>query len=341
MPTSTISSETLAHHIRVGEERARTENASPIGGWPNIAFIEERKTLSRDHLVTPTMAQQARTYWKFARQRKMRMKWIKMIADAMAENTYEADATICVLPTSEKILTNGNHTFEGIIQHGAPYSVSVKYRFCQDMQEVEAVYMRTDAGRNRTPADVLRAHLGDVSHFRLKEQALSGTNYILRKFGGVSGVPAMPEERVAFMDGYMDAIERLDAILTRAPKASVSVIKIAAVMAVALETMRYSIAPEIAVEFWTKVANDNGLLQGDPAKLLLTFVTNMRIKNKGGGGPSGGQRAIQIARYTIAAWNHHTRHYNNEGYYVKFLKPQNRGQIILQNCTGEYGTHEN
>ena len=76
------------------------------------------------------------------------------------------------------------------------------------------------------------------------------------------------------------------------PKATRNLLVRASVLSIALVTYRFQ--PEMAHDFWPRLARDSGLIEGDPAHTLLRWLRETPARHYDNG---------SYARHVAAAWN--------------------------------------
>lgn len=123
-------------------------------------------------------------------------------------------------------------------------------------------------------------------------------------------------DRFDKMVEYQEAASLLATAMAGAPAANTRLVKRAAVMAVALETMRYQ--PSAGAEFWYRFAQDDGLTKGAPERALLNWLRNTPNKL------SGSLVRREQARAASLAWNAHF-----QGRTLEYCKPNAVSTFVL------------
>lgn len=274
----------------------------------NIAQIGQAEAIRSDvEIITPEQARWLRDNAHFDRQRNISKANVLRLAHEMAKGRFipGAQLYLCRLPSGRELVINGNHTLEAIHASGIPQTLTVTRHPVSDMDEAGRVYAVFDNQKARSWADSLRATAGEdvPAH---GPSILSALGVIDRGFvGSPQGMQARLE-RIEMMEDYRGAVDLwLDAV-RGAHRSTFLMMKRAAVMAVALETLRYQ--PHKAAAFWHRVANDNGLTIGMPERALLVWLRGIQ---RGSG--TSMQKAHVLA--CASAWNAYYR--EEERNYVK------------------------
>lgn len=246
-------------------------------------------------IVTPEMARHWRTTAHFERQRKISDQNIKRLANEMTAGRFTPGTQIyiCILPDGTLVLVNGNHTLEAIALSGIPQLLTVTTKHVSDQNEAGLIYAVFDIQRTRSWRDSLRA-VGTDENMPHASEVLSAIGIIEDGFAHTRAEVISRIDRINKLEEYSEAANMFAECIFNTPRETKKLIKRVAIIAVALETFRYQ--PSFAMEFWSKVANDDGLVKGDPEKALLTWLRN----SIGAGGRSA---QIEHSRAAASAWN--------------------------------------
>ena len=117
------------------------------------------------------------------------------------------------------------------------------------------------------------------------------------------------------MEQYKVAADLVGRALSGAPRETRKYFIRAAVLAVALETMRYQ--PSAASEFWHKASHDDGLTIGMPERALLSWLRNTQVL-------AGFDSRKEHARAAALAWNAKWR-----GHETQYVKPNAMASFYL------------
>lgn len=268
--------------------------------------------------VSPAMAKAMREAMHFERQRPIDQRNVERLAEEMKRGWFLSGTPlfICVLPDGREYLVNGNHTLEAIAASGVTVPLVMIRRRVRDMEEAARCYAVLDLQKTRTWANVIQAAgLGDDLPNSTK--VLSALGVILMNFDYRPQDRFMQMSRnmrLEMIPDYTIAAHALHDAMKGGTSAGFRCITRAAIMAVALYTMRYQ--PSLGAEFWGALAADDGLKQTDPRKALLRFSQN---------NPSGGSssRVLQ-SKAAMLAWNAFF-----EGRALEYCKPQQMGAMRI------------
>jgi hypothetical protein len=239
-------------------------------------------TYSAVELVTPSQARHMRDTMHFERQRDITSARVQRLAQEMQKGRFTpgTQVYVCVLPDGAQIVVNGNHTLEAIHALGEAQVLTITKRAVADINEAGRIYAVFDTHSRRTWRASLRA-VGNFDDIPDSGAVLSAIGVIASGFGepGVVDKPDNTDRltRLAMLEDYREAVHLRAEALDRGSKNAKSLIRRAGVLAVSLETFRYQ--PSAAADFWSRVANDEGLVSGDPERALLTWCR----AQKGGG----------------------------------------------------------
>lgn len=188
-----------------------------------------------------------------------------------------------VLPDGQQYIVNGNHTLEAIAYSGKEQLLTFVFLEIDTFEEAKQVYMSFDVHKARTWADALRASGKDLTQ-PMSKQVTAAAKLLMSGFRYAPENVEANSSRISrfdFSDAYNDSAALLQEAMKEAPALNQRLVMRAAVMAVALETVRYE--PEPAVRFWGAMVHDNGLVKGDPRKTLLQYL----LTHKAGKGAEG------------------------------------------------------
>lgn len=264
-------------------------------------------------IVTPAMARELRDTCHFGRQRAIYKSNVDYLAAEMREGRFIPGTPIllAVLPNNHRFLLNGNHTLEAVFSTGLDVPLTFIYVPCQDIEEAGRIYGRIDQQRRRSWRDAARAAGVTEPKFintRWLTAYGNATTVIINRFGhDQRRSPSTPpgsnsrtsmSVKLDLAQFYMPFLEALVACVPEGEidGANARLIQRGPVVAVALETLRYSY-PQAQV-FWSGLLADDGLVKSDPRKTLLEYLR----ENRGGKSHTGIGR-IMLMRACAGAWN--------------------------------------
>lgn len=268
--------------------------------------------------ISPAMAKAMREAMHFERQRPIDLRNVQRLAEEMKRGWFLAGTPIfiCVLPDGREYLVNGNHTLEAIIASGVTVPLVLIRRQVRDMEEAARCYAVHDLQKSRTWGDVLLA-TGCDSQLPLPSKVLTALGVIL------TGFEHKPHDRftiqsrnmrLEMIPDYTAAAHALNEAMKGGTSAGWRCITRAAIMAVALYTMRYQ--PSMGAEFWGGVSADDGLKQTDPRKSLLRYAAN---------NAAGGSNSRELhSKAAALAWNAFF-----EGRALEYCKPSQMGAMRI------------
>lgn len=206
------------------------------------------------------------------------------------------------MPDGRLILINGHHRMRAQILANRSILWSVAFHDCGDASEVRSLYYRFDTTvRKRTAHNVIAgANLGaDLNLSAETTRALwSAAPYLAHGFS----IPFrndrvfLTDDRIATCREFVEEAQFFDHCLRAMPTTMKRHARTVSVFAVAMATLKH--APDQALEFWTGVAEDDGLKKGDPRKTLIIDMMNRSSR-------SGMLAAKMFA--TAKAWNAYHR----------------------------------
>lgn len=256
-------------------------------------------------LVTPEIAKSLRESAHYERQRPINQMHVTRLATEMEKGRFVAGTQIHICQIGDALsIINGNHTLEAVIASGVSVPLDILYSEVRNEDEVARLYARHDIGRWRDWAATIRAAgLYDKIHApKMSINNFGGAClYILCDFAHIGGGGRESKEhnerrtsrdvRVEKMREYQPFAERYFSCITDATGALLRRLHSAPVLAAALETFRYQ--PGKAKEFWTAVAQNEGLKRGDPRRTLVNYLIEL---------PSQSNNRSILPRAVAAAW---------------------------------------
>lgn len=245
-------------------------------------------------LVTPERARHLRDTAHFERQRNINQKNVQRLATEILAGrlTDGTQVYLCELPNGELRIANGNHTLEAVALAGKPQLLTMTTKKVKDLDEVGSIYAVFDIQKVRTWRDSAKA-MGVDQEVPNSQKILPAVRLIQSGFI-IPDTRASVHETLENVHSYQEEAIRFDELKKGSMSDSGRLMTRSGVLSVILETLRYQ--PSLAFEFWTEVAEDDGLSNGNPAKALLNWLR--RQATSSGGGP---QREHVLA--AAQAWN--------------------------------------
>lgn len=245
-------------------------------------------------LVTPERARHLRDTAHFERQRNINQKNVQRLATEILAGrlTDGTQIYLCELPNGELRIANGNHTLEAVALAGKPQLLTMTTKKVKDLDEVGSIYAVFDIQKVRTWSDSAKA-MGVDQEVPNSQKILPAVRLIQSGFD-VSRERASVHETLANVHSYQEEAIRFDDLRKRSMSDTARLMTRAGILAIILETLRYQ--PSLAFEFWTEVAEDDGLGNGNPAKALLNWLRRQA-------GVSGGVAQKEHMLAAAQAWN--------------------------------------
>lgn len=245
-------------------------------------------------LVTPEKARHLRDTAHFERQRNINQKNVQRLAHEIREGrlTDGTQIYLCELPNGELRIANGNHTLEAVSLAGKPQLLTMTTKKVRDLVEVGLIYAVFDIQKPRTWMDSAKA-MGVDQEMPNTQKILPAVRLIQSGFAAATA-RASVHETLENVHSYQEEAVRFDELKKGSMSDSARLMTRSGVLSVILETLRYQ--PSLAYEFWTEVAEDDGLANGNPAKAFLNWLR--RQPSTSGG---GSQREHVLA--AAQAWN--------------------------------------
>lgn len=278
--------------------------------------------------VTPTQAQAWLAECAYPHQRKLRAWHVRELANEMRKGRFIPAAPIAIAHTADgkSHIVNGQHTLNAIIEYGEPVTQIVAHYNGVTEEDVAIIYSHYDINARRSISDALKAHGVDAATglSPTQQNILGGALQVLyNNFMPASGQERMPREDVAMAMIEWAHEMRLWWQLGDGTRITHTAYRRAAVCAVAIVIMRYAPA-NMTDDFWSQVANDDGLSRYDPRKLLREFLIDVRVNV--GRVYSKTAQTWQMSRVVARAWNAWC-----DGEDIRLLKlPQTPQKIVIR-----------
>jgi hypothetical protein len=261
----------------------------------------------RDLTVSPELAKRILQECAYERQRPVSQSHVDTLAAEIRRGGLTPRTELHFCAIGERLYcVNGQHRIHAVVKADRPYLFHIKVSEVDTYEQVGVIYANEDHGKGRTVGDAVRTSGFDERHGLSDRQVrdllaatllikvgfqrprLSQHAPVIKSWSGRFRIAA---NWVTEARKYFGILERANGLYSRQLRRAPN-------MAVALITLRYQ--PEKATEFWMRVADDDGLRQGDPAKALLRALAESVGKSYA--------PTTQI-RFPAAAWN---AFYNNK-----------------------------
>lgn len=248
-------------------------------------------------MLSPVRADFIRLHQMWGKQRVLRPSHVAYLVSAIERGEMTTVSLIFAeLPNRDRILVDGQHRLNAIVQAGVTLPCSVTVHRVPNEESIGKLYLTIDRQTTRDSRDGLRA-LGIEERTKLSPTVL---NHISR---GVIIVDSNFSRsyrkeakslilRTQAVERWLPAGEHYAELLRGATQEVSGMLWRAPVCAVALATIRYD---SLAEEFWGRMAMEDGLGRNDPRARLLAWLRNNRVAQVG--------NDIIYARHVAGAWN--------------------------------------
>jgi hypothetical protein len=205
----------------------------------------------------------------------------------------------------QRWLLDGNTRLNAQIASETSQEYSVHVDHVNGLAGAQALYALIDRNRARTTADLMRAFgLHDLIEINptMVDRAATALALVMFGFENIpySGQPNsvrtahMMEKRKDMLLDWQDALTLWSRAVYGGQKKMVGLLLRQATMAVGLATMREQ--PDLAFEFWRRIAHNDGLQLRTAEHTLAKWLFNTEAREHVG---------WLYARYVALAWNHY------------------------------------
>jgi len=236
-------------------------------------------------------------------QRPISERHVVVLADLMTRGQWQPKSQIdFAILNGRFILVNGYHRGYAQVRSGKAIEWSVVFHTVKTEDDLRSLYFAFDTNvRIRNSREIMRASEFAASHglpADIADSLYRAVPFIAAGFHMATKdrnllVDKQIDRRLAIATEYVKAAGKYAASIEGMPGHRKTKFKNAAVTAVAVVTFRYQSVK--AWEFWTGVANNDGLKRGDPRHALVSDL--MTRRSVGGGGSLG------VYAPSIIAWN--------------------------------------
>jgi len=235
----------------------------------------------------------------YEHQRAVSEQHVAVLADLMRRGRWQPKSQIdFAVLNGRYILINGYHRAYAQVRSGKTIVWNIALHQVKTEADLRSLYYAFDTNiRARGSRDILRAaEFSDITGVpsEMADALYRAVPYLASKFNPKDKnflVEKQADRRLAFAADYAKAAARFYAATEGTPGGRRSKFRSGAVVAVAVATFRYQ--SETAWEFWTGVAQNDGLKRGD-ARLALCndFMTRKAVG-----------ASIEAFAPAIIAWN--------------------------------------
>ena len=277
--------------------------------------------------VTPAMAADWLAKHNFSGQRKIRSEKVDSLAKTMMVGRFMAGTAITFdVFGGDTHLVNGQHTLSAIVKSGMTIPLTVIVRRVNSMEDVAHDYSRHDTRMSiRTEMAALEAYALDLgiphSIVNIASAAmraiLIGLSTPYRK-----DIDARSDAfiKASALRDYKDEISTYYKAIQVAPML-LSCLRLSPVFAIGIETFRYQ--PKEAWDFWSVIAQNEGLKKGEPRRALSDFL----MLHRADGTPN--QTFLKAAAH---AWN---AYFNGRN--LQIVRPGCMKEFFLEGTPHEQG----
>jgi hypothetical protein len=238
----------------------------------------------------PAQANIAFNKCRYARNRSERQgaSHIDALARQMMDGTWlpKSPLDFARLPDGKLTLVNGHHRLLAQVQSGKDIVWNVVIHDVADDDDIANLFWRFDTVmRKRTMTNILSGVNAAENMGLPKSGAVALARAVvfidngMRVTSGAVSKNYTPAEKLSLMALWHSEAVDYEKCIDGAPQKLRRKLYGAQVMAVALVTLRAG--GESATEFWTGVANDDGLRRGDPRKTLVDFLRDAHAASNG------------------------------------------------------------
>lgn len=255
--------------------------------------------------------------------RKISAQHVRVLAADMRSGCWTGGMQIHIAEIDGRyFLVDGYHRLNALIEAARAIEFSVIVTPCATIEEVKRLYWRHDFNQRPRPMVLAAVVDGAVDRNNLAKaqvaSVMAAVLMIAARFAApVSHAPVVgksPDARLAAAKPWWKFGQEYFRHVGPAQRPLKDRLQRAALVSVGMLTLRYQ--PEKAAEFWSGVAADDGLRQGDPRKTLIHHITVNVIGD--------GARQADQPFVAAAAWNAWF-----EGRALKVIKLQSGGSPII------------
>lgn len=276
-------------------------NVQPLKGQAKTPVIREGF-----QTLTPSDAAAVLENCSYDRQRKIDTMHSETLREMMQRGAWleKSQLDFGRMPDGKIWLVNGHHRLTAQSRSGRSLLWAIAVHDCKTVDELRTLYYRYDTNvRKRTSENILQGvdFAGQHGLSKQMARALFDAAPIIESGMSVGTrspsletalVRRLTDQRMATAERFVAEASIYQACVDPAPVSIKRKLLLPTITAVALVTIRHE--PEIAAEFWSGVAENDGLRRGDAR---ATFIQDLTARN----GKSGS--AQQFLVVAAKAWN--------------------------------------
>lgn len=249
--------------------------------------------------VHPEMAADWLNRFSYGKQRKVRSQQVDRLTDAMNRGIFLGCTDISFTQVAfggDWKQTDGQHRLHAIVKSGKPQWLVVKWYDAEVENERANIYGGTDRGLPRSTRDNLIAHelYSDIGLTKTQVSYLqAGVRVLAGGFTRTASMYSIADDLL--MEGmrrYKGEASQFFRAIAGGDSGLTSRLCSSPTLAVALLTFRYQ--PDLAEDFWSRIAANSGLRLGEPEHSAVRLLTKYTVKMLG---------VPKYSRSIGAAWN--------------------------------------
>jgi len=264
-----------------------------------LDHVGDSRVTSRTMLITPQMAEEILATTGYEKQRRKRESHVNFLAGLMTRGQFLDNTRIdFAIFKGRKFQTDGQHRLHAVIKSGVAQSFLVVEREVDSMKEVAEIYFKTDRGRARSTRDTFTVFDLDqqLQLNKWQQDALASAIKVLMvgfdRETATTGVRIADEIILDAIHDWAEAARQYFSTVEGGDGAFGRRFYASPVLAVALVTFKFS--PTKAKEFWSKIAQNDGLRKHSPEHAAATYLLTTRVQDVG---------VATYARKLASCWN--------------------------------------
>lgn len=267
------------------------ERVNGVGNEDEVALEGMDDLISSGATVVgPEEARQMLAMWPYAGQRPLDMTRVKLYVQTMKNNQFYSmsDLEVAHAPDENGLvrghLINGQHRLNAVIEADMQILFAIKHIRCEDMKEVGERYSVIDIQKIRTLTDGVRSldlHTQWLVPSNDARALLHATQFLNVGFRKTKRASMLYEKR-EIAEPYAFPLRVFLGYVAGGVRQIVKQLKRQAPLAVAMVTVREArqvYGDEVVRDFWHGIAQDNGLVVGDPRKAAVRHLYDIGQQN--------------------------------------------------------------
>jgi hypothetical protein len=260
--------------------------------------------------VNAQLAEQWLGMTKYIDQRALSQKRVDTLAEEMKRNTFSQGTMIrFVFFNGERLLIDGQHRLWAVLLADRPQSFVVLITTVHSEAEIAWLYANTDIGKARSTHELFGPlHLAE--NFKITATAVdslaSAINFMSNGCTVYRHLGLHREDLLKRMRVYAEAAFDYCGLLSGSSSSFRHAAMRTPSLSIALLTLRYdheNIQDLNALAFWSSAITDNGLMLGDPRKLVNRHLLTTRLSSKRGSEGITIVSPTYSARYLASCFN--------------------------------------